>query len=149
MSRQRDEEGLDGRLPEVSAAGSHDDARLEVDLHAAFRPLRVPSGFAERVLARAGSLQDFAPLQVVPDTGLTNKRRVLPFPRVQWIANSAVAAALLAGCLAGDVAYQRHRTEQRRAAEATAQFEAAERVTYHALGVAREQVERAGVRLAD
>lgn len=148
-AEELDEGEPDEHLLKGSIGSFATHARLEADLTAALRPLQVPSGFADRVLASAASAQDSTQIYAAPITGRVGARRVPTFPlRRRWFASAAVAAALLAGCLAGDVAYQR-RTEQRRAAEATAQFQAAERVTDHALDLARERVERAGIRLND
>ena len=64
----------------------------------------------------------------------------MPKPKVWW--GGAVAAMLVIGMFAGE---RVHEERKREAAEA--QFDAAMRVTDHALEQTREQLERAGLRL--
>lgn len=122
--------------------GDEIDPELERELTSALRPLDPPSGFADRVLARA-----LAPVG-------TSEQPQQRAPLLQWSRRSAwagwaVAAGLLASVFLGGDAWQQHRAKQLRCAEATAQFETAEKITDRALDQVRQQIAQAGVDPAD
>ena len=120
---------------------------LEVQLRRALRPEDPPSGFADRVLARAGVARAQPPPVPAPPGGEHSRGRLLSWPmRRPWVSG-AIAAALVLGCFEAEITWQKVREQERRVAQATAQFQTTERVTVHALAQAREQLQRAGVSL--
>lgn len=131
------------------AEGSGEDDRapdsLEPALQQALRHEDPPAGFADRLMARAAAGDPPAHTAAALNHLGTNK--ILAWPtRSPWV-RGAIAAALILGALEGESTYRRIREQQRRIAEATAQFQTTERVTVHALAQAREQLQRAGVPL--
>ncbi len=118
-------------------------ADLERDLTLAMRPLKLPDGFADRLLQR---VQTGA---VAPSAQGAARGRLLRWPEAKRWVGGAIAAGLLFGLFAGGTTLERHRQQEHRAAAATAQFETAERITDRAMEQARQQVERAGVHLDD
>lgn len=118
---------------------------LEPALREALRQQDPPAGFADRLMARA--LAGDEPKQIAPDPKPQDHGKLLPFRvRPLWM-KGAIAAALILGLFEGEGAYKSFREQQRRIAQATAQFQTTERVTVHALAQAREQLQRAGVPL--
>lgn len=112
------------------------DRELERELSVALvQRAAVPAGFADRVLARAQA-------EMPPEQG---GGRLLHWPVAQGWAGWAVAAGLLLGVMAGGGAWERQHRAAERCARATAQFEAAERITDQTLDRVRAQMERAGV----
>lgn len=136
--------------PEVSqaadelASSGQGETSLEPALRQALGRRAAPSGFADRVMARAARGE--APSVNAPaqqDRGLLRH-----WPASRAWARGAIAAGLLLGALESESLYRRFREQQRRIAEATAQFQTTERVTVRALAQAREQLQRAGVPLS-
>ena len=106
----------------------------------ALRRVDAPEGFAERVVERSAE-GVAAPVSGARGGG----HRVVVMPR-RWVwAGGAVAAMLAVGAFVGETVHVRHQREQ--AALATQQFEAAVRVTDHALDQTRAKLERAGLKL--
>ena len=134
--------GLDSR--EGGDAGEADpgSAALERNLALAMRPLKLPDGFADRLLQRVQA-------EAVAPSESASRGRLLRWPEAKRWVGGAIAAGLLFGLFAGGTTLERHRQQEHRAATATAQFETAERITDRAVEQAREQVERAGVHLDD
>jgi hypothetical protein len=121
---------------EELGAGKMDE--LEERLVRVLQRVDAPEGFALRVLERVGETK---PLRA----------RVLTMPawrfRPSVWASGAIAAALVLACFA---AQQFHvRQQQEKAALAQQQFDAAMRVTDHALDRTRVHLERAGFRLGE
>ncbi len=108
------------------------DEELEEALRSELRRVEAPEGFTERMLARVA-------VEGSP------RGRVLRWRGRQAWTGWAVAAGLLGGVLAGGSAWEHHAASQRRAAEATAQFETAERITDQAMEQVRQEMARAGV----
>lgn len=116
------------------------------------RPLALPDGFAERVLARAAAEAGRASANQAKMQPI--KGKVLAFPRgAVWrlVAGGALAASVLAGTFGVEVE-RRHREATTEAARilhervvANQQFEQASRITDAALAHTREQLQRAGV----
>ena len=118
---------------------------LEPGLRAALRHQDPPPGFADRLVARA--LAGDQPTATAPSSKPQDHGKLLPWRvRPLWM-KGAIAAALILGLFEGEGAYKSFREQQRRIAQATAQFQTTERVTVHALAQAREQLQRAGVPL--
>ncbi len=116
-----------------------EDVVLERELAVALgRRAVVPEGFAERVLARAAA-----------EVPAEERGRLLRWRGQTGWAGWAVAAGLTVGVLAGGGVWERRQVEQRaearRCADATAQFETAQRITDQTLDRVRAQMERAGV----
>lgn len=106
---------------------------LERYLSQAMRCVDAPEGFADRVMERIK-----APA----------KAKVLMMSsRLRMWAGGAIAAALLVGAFVGDQAHERHQREKVEVAQK--QFEAGMQITDRALEHARQQLERAGVRVGD
>lgn len=121
-----------------------DERVLEPILREALARKDPPAGFTDRVMARALAGDIPATLQPAPAAA---KGSLLHWPVRRFWAVGAVAATLILGLFEGETTYRRFRDEQRRIAEATAQFQTSERVTMRALAQAREQLQRAGVPL--
>ena len=135
---------------ELTAAGEMSEPAMEALLRAVLRkPLALPDGFAERVLARAAT-----EARVAEVPGEPARTKVLAFPRrAVWraVAGGALAASVLAGTFGLEME-RRHREaagEASRTAQARVvanqQFEQASRITDAALAHTREQLQRAGV----
>ena len=120
---------------------------LEPVLRQALRHEDPPAGFAERLMARAIAGDRPAPLSAAAGSESAKAGKVLHWPMRRLWVRGAIAAALILGLFEGESTYKRIRDQQRRIAEATAQFQTTERVTVHALAQAREQLQRAGVPL--
>ena len=131
-------------------AGEMSEPAMEALLRAVLRkPLALPDGFAERVLARAAT-----EARVAEVPGEPARTKVLAFPRrAVWraVAGGALAASVLAGTFGLEME-RRHREaagEASRTAQARVvanqQFEQASRITDAALAHTREQLQRAGV----
>ena len=125
---------------------------LERELTEALRRVDAPEGFAERVMGRAfadpthdgGTAMNGAP-------GMAAEVKVVVMPRRQgslrmkaWVGG-AVAAMLALGVFGAEQLHQR----RQRVAAANEQFEAAVRVTDHALAQTRTQLQRAGLNLGE
>lgn len=108
---------------------SEHEERLDRELARILQRMDAPDGFAERVMARATA---------------ERRGKVLTFPRPRLWVGGAVAAMLVMGLFAGERVHQQREQER-----ANQQFEAAMRVTDHALDQAQEQLERAGLKLGD
>lgn len=121
--------------PEESTQSGESFAELEQYLTQALRRVDPPDGFAERTLTR---IQSFAPVRA---------KVVMMPPRGRLWASGAIAAALLAGIFFSEQTYVRHQHEQAELAQQ--QFDAGIRITDKALEHTREQLERAGVRIAN
>ncbi len=101
---------------DVNSVSTEMDA-FERDLSAALRPLDLPSGFADRVIA-----------EVERDAKPARAAKVLPFGvRVQqsfrtWrvVAGGAIAASVLAGTFVADGIHQRRERERAEMADAAA-----------------------------
>ncbi len=126
---------------ELTEAGEISEPAMEALLRAELgKPLALPVGFAERVLARAATAE----------AGTPGKSKVLAFPRgAVWrlVAGGALAASVLAGTFGVELE-RRHREASRMAHErvvANQQFEEATRITDAALAHTRAQLQRAGV----
>ena len=107
---------------------------LEAELRRVLRPVDLPLGFVDRVVARAPA----------PQAQPSQRAKVLPFRSWRFAAGGAIAASLLAGSLVFEEAHQRQ-ARQHAAAAANQQFEAATRITDQTLQRTREQLRRAGV----
>jgi len=110
------------------------NTEFEQNLTQALRPVEVPEGFADRVMARTQS----AP-------GLAKVIR-MPLRSRAW-ASGAIAATLFAGVFFGGQAHERH--ERRKAEQAQQQFDAAMRITDETLDHVRLQLQQAGVTVGD
>lgn len=118
--------------PEELSDSGESFAELEQYLRQALQRVDPPDGFRERTLART---QQSVPVRA---------KVFAMAPRRRLWASGAVAAAVLGGILVAEqihVHHQRERTELARQ-----QFEAAMRITDHALEHARQQLQHAGVR---
>jgi hypothetical protein len=111
---------------------------FERELGAAMRAVDPPEGFAERVMARARQAET-APLRTKL---LTMSMRVR-----MWSAGAVAASLLVGGFFVAEQQRQRHQREE--AAAAAQQFEAAMRITDHALEHTQQQLWKAGVRFGD
>ena len=105
--------------------------RFEEELQAAMRSVEVPPGFAASVLQRIEAEK------VAHRFAMT-----FPAPARRWTAG-LLAACLLAGTVTA-FGWKRHRKH-----EAEQQFALAIAATSHALQQTREQLSRAGLRLAN
>lgn len=115
------------------------DATFERGLTAALRPLRLPEGFADRVLAQ---VKEDGPHSATP------RARVIPFGAWRVVGGAAIAATLIGGVFAvKDV--REHRDREHRQAVATQQFETATRITDQVLAHTREELQRSGVLWGD
>lgn len=135
----------DGDVPEPAM-----EALLRAELG---KPLPLPAGFKERVLARAVTEAGVAggSLAGLEDGGARpGGAKVLAFPRAAaWrlVAGGALAASVLAGTFGVEME-RRHREASRLAHErivANQQFDEATRITEAALAHTREQLQRAGI----
>lgn len=122
----------EGREPEEN----REPDAFEQQLTEALRHVEVPAGFAVRVMDRAA-----APA-VAQKVVVMRPRRWGQL----WLGG-AIAAMLAVGAFVGETVRVRHQREQ--AELATQQFEAAVRVTDHALDQTRAKLERAGLKLGD
>ena len=122
-----------------------EDPQLEAALRQVLGHQDTPPGFTDRLVARV--LAGDYPHAVAPLVAPAAKGKVLAWPSSGIWVRGAIAAALLLGVFEGESAYKRFREQQRRIAEATAQFQTTERVTLRALAQAKEQLQRAGVPL--
>jgi hypothetical protein len=110
------------------------NTEFEQNLTQAFRPVEVPEGFADRVIARSQSAPGLA--------------KVIRMPlRTRAWASGAIAATLFAGVFFGGQAHERH--QQRKAEQAQQQFDAAMRITDETLDHVRLQLQQAGVSVGD
>ena len=110
------------------------DTVFEQRLTEALCRVDAPQGFVERTMART---------QPKPQS----RAAIFTMPRPRPWASGAIAAVLLVGVLIGEQLYVRH---QREAAElAQRQFDAAMRITDHALEHTREQLQRAGIQVGN
>ena len=114
-----------------------EDVAFERDLTAAMRPLRLPEGFADRVLA-----------QVEGDRPAQPRAKVIPFRAWRLVGGAAIAAALVGGVFATQQARE-HREREHRQAIATQQFETATRITDQVLAHTRDELERSGALRGD
>ena len=133
-------------IEEGNGGGGSDPGLLEAGLRQALRHEDPPHGFADRLLARAVAGDVPSPTGEVVSP-LRTPGKLLHWPMRRLWLRGGIAAALILGLLEGESTYRRVREQQRRIAEATAQFQTTERVTVHALAQAREQLQRAGVPL--
>ena len=118
-------ESGDGNSPEL--------ATLERELTAALRPIEMPVGLADRIVAASRAQPQRA--------------KVISFRSWRWVAGSAIAASVLAGSFVAQDIHERREREREQKSEQ--QFETAMRVTYKALGQTREQLAKAGIRFAE
>ena len=140
-------ESLESR--ETGKVGAGSESSLERELRAALSPLQLPAGFAQRVIAQAERLNSEAEqLDRDSDRDKQSRAVVIPFRVWQVAGGAAVAAALVAGVLASSTARQ-HRDREHQKAVATRQFEAAMRITDHALAHTRDELERSGALQGD
>ena len=110
------------------------NTEFEQNLTQALRPVEVPEGFADRVMARTQSAPGLA--------------KVIRMPvRTRAWASGAIAAVLFAGVFFGGQAHARHQRE--RAEQAQQQFDAAMRITDETLDHVRLQLQQAGVSVGD
>jgi hypothetical protein len=127
---------------------------FELALTKALRRVDAPEGFAEKVMGRAVGSGVAASAQVrrsgpgAPDSGLSG---VVVMPkrhgsmRMRAWVGGAIAAVLALGMFGAEQLHQR----RERAAAANEEFEAAVRVTDHALAQTREQLHRAGLNFGE
>ena len=104
------------------------DEAMARSMRALLCRVEAPEGFTERMLARVEAS--------APDVGARHMERprrgvLLQFTRPAWRA--AYAAAALLALTAGGLHLEHARAEQRRAEQASAQFDTALQVTDHAL----------------
>ena len=120
--------------PELVQPVEPDLKLAEFELHLARAMSRVdaPEGFADRVMDRAASPAEKV-VAIRPRT----------FRDAAWMGG-AIAAVLALGMFGAEQLHLR-REKAEQAAAANQQFEAAVRVTDHALAQTREQLQRAGV----
>ena len=124
--------------PKTHDTGMND---FEKQVAQALRQVDVPSGFADRLMARAE--EQNLPATIVTPRSTGAKVIAFPKPRSVWMSG-AIAAALFVGTFIGvDV----HRQQKRE--RATQEFETATRITDQAMQHTREQLERAGVHLEE
>ena len=123
--------------PTAAREGTGEDAAFERELAAVMRPLRLPEGFADRVLA-----------QVEASRPAQSRAKVIPFRAWSLVGGAAIAATLIGGVFAAQDVRERHDREQRHAT-ATQQFEAATRITDQVLAHTREELERSGALRGD
>ncbi len=105
--------------------------RFEEELQAAMRSVEVPPGFAASVLQRV-------------EAEKVARRLAVPFPAMAWRWTAGLLAACLLAGMITDFSWRRHRRH-----EAEQQFALAIAATSHALQQTREQLSRAGLRLAN
>ena len=117
-----------------------EDAALERDLTATMRPLRLPEGFTDRVLAQVQVQEQIKDLAMRP---ARPRARVIPFRAWRLVGGAAIAATLVGGVFAAQDVRERHEREQRQAI-ATQQFETATRITDQVLAHTRDELERSG-----
>ena len=134
-SLERDGVERDDREGDAADLTPTEQVTLEHALRGALRPVALPAGFADRVVASRFPM-------AVP-AGAAGRAKVLPFRRWRAVASGAVAACLLAGFFGAEEVHQRR--ERVHAAAANQQFETATRITNQALEHTREQLRRAGV----
>lgn len=137
------------------------DAMLRAQLG---KPMELPAGFKERVLARAAaesaateSRATGGPFAVQPADATTQvvepagRGKLLTFPRAAvWrlVAAGALAASVIGATFGVQLERGHHEATQRAAQErmvANQQFEEATRITDAALAHTRDQLQRAGV----
>jgi type VI protein secretion system component VasF len=122
-------------MSEIRLEGQ-EPSEFELQLTRALRRVEAPEGFAARVMDRA------ATPAVAKNVVMMPARLRAPM----WIGG-AVAAILVVGAFVGETVHVRHQREE--AALATQQFDAAVRVTDHALDKTRLQLQRAGLNLGE
>jgi hypothetical protein len=113
----------------------------ERDLIRAFEPLDPPSGFADRVMARA--LAGERPSEVAGEA--RGKLFVMPVRQWRVWAAGAVAAVIVLGVLQGQRVEQRHEQQ----VKAQQEFEAAQRITDQTMQHTRDLLRRAGISLEE
>ncbi len=128
--------------PEQMPAGSfteNETGTFERELATVLRPVKLPEGFAGRVLA-----------QVSQEHGRESSVRgkVIPFRAWRLVGGAAIAAALIGGVFATEDVRQ-HREREHRQAIANQQFETASRITDQVLAHTREELERSGALRGD
>jgi hypothetical protein len=152
---------MEGRGPELTPDGMElRPDEFELQLAQAMRRVDAPEGFAVRVLDQMGEQMGegtaTAPAQV--SKARPGAPRVVMMQRRWAWAGGAMAAVLALGMFGTEQLHQRRERAERVAAEQAAaeqaalanqQFEAAVRVTDHALEQTREQLQRAGLRLGE
>jgi hypothetical protein len=111
---------------------------FESRLTSAMRPVDAPQGFATKImdLTLSPAQESQPPARVI------SMRPRFVFPRLQLWAAGAIAAALLVGTFTAEQIHERQQREQ-----AQQQFDAAMRITDHALDQTRARLERSGIRL--
>ena len=123
-------------MSEMETVKGAEPDEFEQGLMQAMRRVDAPEGFAARVMEQAAT----------PAKVITMRPRFAGMRVRAWVGG-AIAALLVVGVVGGEELRVRHEREQ--AALATKQFEAALRVTDHALDQTRAQLERAGLKLGD
>ena len=118
--------------------GRFEQEEFERELMVAMRAVDPPEGFAERVMARTRQA-DPVPVRA--------KLLTMPMRVRMWSAGAVAASLLVGGFFVREQQRQRHQREE--AAAAAQQFEAAMRITDHALEHTQQQLWNAGVRFGD
>ena len=125
--------------PEELNYSEESSPEFDLELTRALRHVDPPSGFADRVMARAQ-----APIE--PQVPARAKVVTMPSRPRLW-ASGALAATLAVAAVLTQQTHERH--ERERAEVAQQQFDAAMRITDQTLEHVRQQLQQAGVQIGN